>query len=282
MRALDWAADRVATRGGRLEILCVVDLAFGAALYGPRFDPVANASLILTRIEAAVRGRHPGLDLTTRWSDGRPAHELIRRSMDAALLVVGTDKTPGRAGPRIGTLPLTVAGKAGCPVAVIPDLGHTERHDVVVGIDASAEAMSALALGVREASWADDDVIALHAWSVPPVLRRDLTPDIHPDPRFEDAEQQIVLDAIHELGPTEAVRIVPEIVRLNAAHALVERASRARLLVVGSRGRGRIRSAMLGSVSHDVLTNITSPVIVVGDDYDFVTNEVDDSIEEDW
>ena len=75
---------------------------------------------------------------------------------------------------------------------------------------------------------------------------------------------------------------MPEIVRLNAAHALVERANHARLLVVGSRGRGRIRSAMLGSVSHDVLTNITSPVIVVGDDYDFVTNEVDDSIEEDW
>ncbi len=168
MRALDWAADRVATQGGRLEILCVVDLAFGAALYGPRFDPVANASLILSRSEAAVRGRHPAVDLTTRWIDGRPAHELIRRSTDAALLVVGTDKTPGRAGPRIGTLPLTLAGKAGCPIAVIPDLGATERHDVVVGIHASAEAMSALALGVREARLADDDVIAVHAWSVPP------------------------------------------------------------------------------------------------------------------
>ena len=281
-RALVWAADRVAERGGRLGILCVVDLKFGAALYGSQFDPVANASAILEDAERTTRLRHPYLDITTSWLDGRPSRELIRRSGTAGLIVIGTDKRPTTTGPRIGTLPLQLAAKADCPVAVIPELGTGERHGVVAGVDRSAESASALAMALQEAGRLDAEVIALHAWDVPTVFQRGLDADLRPDPRFEEAESRVVPETIRELGFHENGRIVPELVRENPAVALIERARTAKLLVMGTRGRGRLASSVLGSVSHDVLVNIASPVIIVGEPHGFVVPGMPPGTEEDW
>ncbi|HJR95857.1 MAG TPA: universal stress protein [Gaiellaceae bacterium] len=65
--------------------------------------------------------------------------------------------------------------------------------------------------------------------------------------RFDagDAEQRT------EVGPP-ADRIVAIAEEENAA-----------LLVIGSRGRGDVRSALLGSVSHGVLNKATCPVVIV-------------------
>lgn len=120
-------------------------------------------------------------------------------------------------------------------------------------------------MAAQEASWLGTDVLAVHAWNVPPVLERELSAGLQPDPRFEEAERRVVLDAIRDLKLGEAVHIVPETVRENSAIALIFRARTAQLLVVGTRGRGRIASSVLGSVSHDVLVNLPCPVIVVGD-----------------
>jgi nucleotide-binding universal stress UspA family protein len=37
------------------------------------------------------------------------------------------------------------------------------------------------------------------------------------------------------------------------------------LIVIGSRGRGAVRSAVLGSVSHSVLNHATVPVLIIHD-----------------
>jgi nucleotide-binding universal stress UspA family protein len=47
------------------------------------------------------------------------------------------------------------------------------------------------------------------------------------------------------------------------AHSLLDRAAGATLLVVGTRGLGRVAGALLGSVSRQVLQHAPCPVVVV-------------------
>lgn len=264
-RALDWAARRVAQRGGRLRLLCVVDFAFGTDVYGSQFDPLENASWALDEASKYVAQNYPAVDVTTDWVDGRPAFELVKASSEAELVVIGTDKSPEIVGPRVGTIPLKVAARARCPVAVIPDLGDARRRGVVVGVDRSPQSHEALAAAVHEACWLGTTLRAVHAWHVPPPFASDVTPDLQPDPKYRDSLESVLDDALAELNTPipDRVTVVTELARENPALALVDRSLRAELLVVGCRGRGRVASYVLGSVSHDVLLNITSPVLVV-------------------
>jgi nucleotide-binding universal stress UspA family protein len=63
--------------------------------------------------------------------------------------------------------------------------------------------------------------------------------------------------AAHD-GPVEA--IVPD---GDPGTTLVEASQQADLLAVGSRGHGRLRSALLGSVSHHVMRHAVCPVVIL-------------------
>lgn len=97
----------------------------------------------------------------------------------------------------------------------------------------------------------------LHAWPgyVPPIAEADLV----------GAAEQL-------LGEGEA--LVPDGIPISGRTAvghpgteLVKRAAAADhdLIVMGSRGRGAVRSAVLGSVSHFVLNHTTVPVLIIHD-----------------
>jgi nucleotide-binding universal stress UspA family protein len=106
--------------------------------------------------------------------------------------------------------------------------------------------------------------VALHAWTDPARLGPEVMLPLVYDPALVADEEGLVL-AGSMTGWAEKypdVRIENKVTRGHAVHALITEARHARLLVVGSRGRGSVRS-MIGSVSHGVLHHATGPVAVV-------------------
>ena len=134
---------------------------------------------------------------------------------------------------------------------------------ILVAWDGSEHAKRALAEAIDLARTQDARLTLLtvaaplHAWPgyVPPVSQADL---------ISGAEKTLA----------EGEALVPEGIAVSGRTAagdpgleLLKRAGAADhdLIVMGSRGRGAVRSAFLGSVSHFVLNHTTVPVLIVHD-----------------
>jgi nucleotide-binding universal stress UspA family protein len=269
-RALDWATARVERRGGTLDVVTALDTRLSAVVFGPHLDLSQAVESQLQQARTHVHALAPQVAADFRWVDGPAAGALLREAHGASSLVVGTDRRIDQQGTRIGSLPLRIAATAECTVAVIPDFARPERNVVVVGVDSSPLARSALELAVSEASWLNATVDAVHAWDVPEAFQRALGEGQEPDAEFLRREQRAVADAIADVPIAQDAPIRAVLVRENPASALIERAIGSALLVVGTRGRGRMAAAMLGSVSHDVLLNLPCPVLVTPREYSFV------------
>lgn len=141
---------------------------------------------------------------------------------------------------------------------------------IVVGVDGSEESAAALRWAVEEAKLRDARVEAVHAWNYVPMTAAGDS-GLVPMAWAESAE---MLEATHEaairgaeqqvesvLGADHGVTV--SLVQGDASEALLDSAKGADLLVVGNRGRGAFREALLGSTSGRVADHAPCPVVIV-------------------
>ncbi|SHN60313.1 Nucleotide-binding universal stress protein, UspA family [Geodermatophilus obscurus] len=141
--------------------------------------------------------------------------------------------------------------------------------EVVVGVDGSDGARTALAWGLREAQLRGAAVRPVTVWP------EDQPPHAHEGgigrPSIADFEQDVrsrmSAEAAEVAAATgcQAVPVRPEVRYGQSAQQLVDTAGGG-LLVLGSRGRGGLRGAVLGSVSQQCAQHARGPVVVVRDD----------------
>ena len=141
---------------------------------------------------------------------------------------------------------------------------HAQQPErIVVGVDGSEGSIDALRWGIAEAAMRRVPVHPVIAWTVPVQLPFYATRlDIELD-ELKTLAEDTLAGAIAAVGPTEEVRVVPEVHRDVPAWALIDAAKGASLLVVGARGRGGFAGLMLGSVSQHCAQHAPCPVVVV-------------------
>jgi nucleotide-binding universal stress UspA family protein len=133
---------------------------------------------------------------------------------------------------------------------------------IVLGYDDSPGARNALAVAIDLAdSYGDRLVVAFGA--APPVSSVGEEWKAHKDAVEEIGKRatDAALDQARQAGVEAEVALVPE----RPSEALIRLAGEndARFIVVGSRGEGPIKGALLGSTSHKLVHLSERPVVVV-------------------
>ncbi|HMD47056.1 MAG TPA: universal stress protein [Acidimicrobiales bacterium] len=135
-------------------------------------------------------------------------------------------------------------------------MAQRERR-IVVGVDGSENARSALLWAAAEARRRDDLLEVLYVYSRPPLADGSR-------PEYAEEAQKVVDAAIRTVGVLDGSVVAKgEAQQGNPAHVLIEASRRAAMLVVGSRGRGGFGGLLLGSVSHKCVGHAHTPVVVV-------------------
>ncbi|QKV91119.1 universal stress protein [Streptomyces sp. NA02950] len=217
-----------------------------------------------------ARRRGPDVKISTEVFPEDPVSLLLRAGEEAYGVVTGARGRGELSGLLLGSVALTVAARASCPVTVVRGGLPNRRGSfgrVVLGVDEPADrAAPALRYAFSEAEAGGRELTAVRSWRCPAgKVTDDLM--IYGDPvRAHWARAERVLDDALRVPERDHPKVVVnrETVEGPARKALLHAAATADLLVLGARRRhGHLAGLQLGRVVHTALHHAPCPVAVV-------------------
>ena len=146
------------------------------------------------------------------------------------------------------------------------ELVPAPSNSIVVGHDGSDCADYALAMALELADQLHVPVVVVRAWSIATAPRPSSWEFGYVssfDEYFSAVHDELVRDARTSVENHLAVVVSYRAVHASPAKSLIALSRDARILVVGSRGRGGLTGMLLGSVSEQCVRHATCPVLVV-------------------
>ena len=185
-------------------------------------------------------------------------HELAEAEAADAIVIGSRRNTRGQS---------TFVTGAHCPVAIAPagfaDDANPGLRVIGVAFDGSHEAQEALDTAARIALDAGATIRLIGVAHAPPRPVVGTAMMYVPDADFD--YRAVLLGQLEEAADELPVSLRTQVILADgdAAAELVERADPLSMLVIGSRGYGPFRRALLGSVSAQVLRSAPCPVLIV-------------------
>lgn len=273
-RAADWAAAEADAHSRPLLLVTGIGTLSSSgtvwlASSGVDPTPVLQAmrregTALLQQTADRVRNRFPFLDVHLAVDEQSGAAAVLRHAGDAELVVVGSRGRGALRSRLLGSVSLTVAEHAPCPVSVVrPHSLGMVRRGVLVGVDGTDSCIPVLEQAFRHASAHALPLTALFVLSEKVTAAMPMRARMTPKVQEEEARRVLAesLGGLREKFPD--VHVDSVVAHGNAAQRLVEQSARMNLVVVGRHQRNGLRRLVEGSVTAAVVERADTPVVVV-------------------
>jgi nucleotide-binding universal stress UspA family protein len=218
-------------------------------------------------LEVLVEELHLDPLTAQRVEMGEPAHVLVdvAEARGAELIVVGTRGRGKMASAVLGSVSSAVVSLSSCPVLVVPSGAAIGSGVVVCGVDDSTAARQAARVARAVAEALGVGVVLVHA--VPTMIPPGISAVPQGPAELAGAEHRAAEEFLAILAFDEGLGDIAErrVAFGSQADAIRDVADEvdAALVVVGTRRRGALRSALAGSVSRDLKAGSSRPVLIV-------------------
>lgn len=250
--AIDWAIARAASLDADVELVHVIDERWLGLQGAPDSEVRDHGAAVLAAELNRIRILPTGPVVTGRVVVGLPSKALMDASVDADLLVIGTHKTGFTYGRAFGSKFSSLASQSRCAVAFIPEMFGRTRRGVAAVADARNGGLHAIEFATAEAVRTGQDLALIAAWEGDSFVRR------RTDSRA--VSLATATSAARDFDARVSVRT-----RMSdsaMSDALITASTSASVLVLARPGTAPDDQTL--ATNHDVLANISSPVIVLG------------------
>jgi nucleotide-binding universal stress UspA family protein len=264
--AVEWAAREASRRRALLRIVHVFDWEWASARYdaGSEYLDAARqmADAVTGNAMSHARAVAPRVAMEADALIGNPVPRLLEVAESASLVVLGNRGRGGFASLLLGSVSQRVATHASCPVVIVRGRGEFTEGPIAVGVDDTDAADHVLQTAFEAAAERDAALSVIRSFLPPTPLWLSDVPAIEVKTPEEDAAEHSRVEKLlagwREKFPHVPVEVI---VSHDSAAAVLVRASRkAQLVIVGSRGRGTVASALLGSAGMQLLHHADCPV----------------------
>ncbi len=263
LEAVDAAATEAAARGSELVLLAVAgveaagDDALESVAQGEA-EALQNAMSIALRAQQRAQWADPAVATRVVVSAGADAPALGDLASTAELLVLGGHGSHGQTAFSIGSTSADLARAVTCPVLVprvdrSPEVAPGRPPGVLVAVRGGTEDLGLVTLAAREAALHGTGLVVVHVAVSAAVSRG-------PDSQLGWERTWETVRAVPESRDVP-VRVV--VTRGHPVSALVGETRHHDLLVVGTRGGGRLAGLVEESVARHVLDVLPCDVMVV-------------------
>ncbi|MFI8992567.1 universal stress protein [Streptomyces sp. NPDC053542] len=272
LQAVDWSVAEAARQGLPLRLVhaSLWERYEGArpSFSTDRPAEEVTAEHIIASCTERVRLRNPEVKVSGEVLPDDAVSALLEAGREAAALVTGVRGRGQFAGLLLGSVSLTVAARAACPVIVVRGSERNRQGAwgrVVVGVGDSTEGSEALRFAFRQAEARGCALDAVRAWRCPahehvdhPLIADDAA-RVH-----EERASTLLTEALREAVQDHPRVDVHHRPAEGPAHKVLLHASTdADLIVVGALRRHGHFGLQLGHVAHTLLHHSACPVAVI-------------------